>query len=102
MSEVRPSRASDHPESVEALHAKLDAQADSLAEFKESVREDMRELKDTTKEIKAAQLVTNGRVTQLELWQARAAGARAAFSWAPPLITGTLAGIAVVAFDRLM
>lgn len=66
-----------------------------LAEVK-AMREDVAEIKqDALPEIKAEVKRTNGRVTQLELWQARLEGARSAFSWVQPAIGGIVSGVVV-------
>jgi hypothetical protein len=44
--------------------------------------------------IEAHARITNGRVSQLELWQARMDGARQAFSWVPTLSVGVAVGLA--------
>lgn len=36
---------------------------------------------------------TNGRVTTLELWRARADGFRAAFAWGPAALAATVGGV---------
>lgn len=65
---------------IALLDQKQDAQIEDLAEVK----------KQTT--------ATNGRVTALELWQARLAGAAGATAWRPAFFTGLgLAGFAALA-----
>lgn len=39
--------------------------------------------------------LTNGRISKLELWQARMDGARWAFSWLPTVITGVITAVVV-------
>lgn len=47
----------------------------------------LREYRDTLEEIRRN---TNGRLRAVEVWQARADGARAAFNWLPMVIAAVL------------
>lgn len=65
---------SQHPDS--AVLARLDAIQQDLAEIKAQVK------------------VTNGRVSNLELWRARLEGMAAAGKWVPPVVSAVVtAGI---------
>lgn len=44
--------------------------------------------------------LTNGRVSKLELWQARLDGARWAFSWLPTVLTGVITAVVVYALTH--
>ena len=70
------------PSEIEELHVQLRRICSTLTEIKEDM-----------KEVKAQVRETNGRVSKLELWKARADGARAALtsSWAGVLAVGGIA-----------
>lgn len=44
--------------------------------------------------------VTNGRVSRLEIWQAKVDGVRMAISWPTPLIFSVAAGVAIFLLTR--
>ncbi len=46
-------------------------------------------------QVKGKQDATNGRVRALELWQARADGARKALAWIPAVLVGVITGVVV-------
>lgn len=52
--------------------------------------------------IEAHTSATNGRVSKLELWQARMDGARWAFSWLPSLVTAVIASVVSVVATALI
>lgn len=62
---------------AQAILARLDAQAELLERIDRQVQK------------------TNGRVTKLELWQARTEGARAVFSWVSPAVAGIVSALVV-------
>ena len=54
------------------------------------IRDDMKETKELARE-------TNGRVRSLELWRAKAEGAKWAMRWVPALVTGIIcSGVGVL------
>lgn len=76
---------------VEVILERLGA----LAEKIDDLQEDVTETKEQAK-------LTNGRVTTLELWQARWQGAQQAMSWLPTVGTGVVIGVIVAVASHLL
>lgn len=51
-------------------------------------------------EIVAGQKITNGRVSKLEIWQAKVEGIRLAINWPTPLVFTVLGGVVVFFLTR--
>jgi hypothetical protein len=75
-------------ERLGALDAKVSAKIDAL-------QDDVVETKEQVK-------LTNGRVSKLELWQAKVEGAKAAMNWLPASATGVVAGVIVALVTKFL
>ena len=51
-------------------------------------------------EIKTHTEITNGRVSKLEIWQAKVDGVRMAINWPPPLVFSIAAGVVIYLLTR--
>lgn len=72
------------PQDIRTVLYRLDQQDKHLEEIKTQVKQ------------------TNGRVSKLEIWQARLEGARWAVSWVPTVATGTVVGVIAAAASKLL
>jgi phage-related minor tail protein len=66
------------------------------------VANDIEHLKTEASEIKAEAKKTNGRITRLEIWQAKIAGATAAVRWLPGFVTAVVGGSVGVALTYFL
>lgn len=58
-------------------------------------REDQAEVKEQLGRIETQAKLTNGRISQLELWQARVLGAVGTVAWLPTVATGVITALLV-------
>lgn len=84
--------------SSDPQHDQLLVQVTRVATQFEQLSSDVGEIKSDVKDVAAQVKLTNGRVTALEMWKERIAGAKSAYGWLPGVVVGIVAAAAGAGF----